>query len=382
MQGLHAEINNYFSKSVQNYIVTSRAVQGEREMLKSTPEEREDIIKRWNNIKFDLKNFYVMKRKEKSAGKQPATQPEEGVERPRTGWKFTRNMTFDERKKLQAQRQAWKKGYVDTPVRPPSSGSWETPPRTPEDEELEKAIQASVRETSRGDAEEDAIIEAAIRESVRAIQQRSESVHPIPEVAEKDPTIFDDAEYQITDEEYQALVEQAIQQSIATDRSLPQESGISELDAMGTPVRKSSDPPPPPPRQDEDADLQRAIEESKHVPPPNPQNDEEEELRRAIEESRHTVTAPARDADDEKEFLRAIEASKEAMEKEKSQRTEEEIVMEYVKKQSLAEEEYRKQMAKGKGVSDESEDEDEQLRRAMEESLKLSRGDDAGPSRM
>jgi hypothetical protein len=60
------------------------------------------------------------------------------------------------------------------------------------------------------------------------------------------------------------------------------------------------------------------------------------------------------------------------------QRTEEDIVFEYVKKQSLAEEEYRRAKAAGKGKAASGpgegdgggdEEEDEDLRRAMEESL-------------
>lgn len=89
------------------------------------------------------------------------------------------------------------------------------------------------------------------------------------------------------------------------------------------------------------------------------------------------------------------------------QQTEEEIVLEYVKRQSLAEEEYRKRkmtaegVGKGKDLASnvkasrrqgaeggeetnvEEEDEDEDLKRAIEESLRHSGGGDgdAGPSR-
>ncbi|KAJ4173191.1 hypothetical protein NW754_012199 [Fusarium falciforme] len=169
------------------------------------------------------------------------------------------------------------------------------------------------------------MIEAAVRESVKAVRQKVES-EQAPPLPLKDPSIFEDQDYQITDEEYQALIEQAIQQSLVADAQLPQESGFVELDV------DTANPPPLPPRDNDDEELERAIA-----------------------------------------------ASKEAMAKEESQRTEEEIVMEYVKKQSLAEEEYRQQMMKGKGKADE-ENEDEELRRAMEESLKMSKGDYSGPS--
>ncbi|KAF4462148.1 hypothetical protein FALBO_11044 [Fusarium albosuccineum] len=361
MQGVHAEITKFFTKSVQNYIISSRAVQGQREMLEATPEEKEDVIKRWNNVKYDLKNFYHMKRKEKTAGKLPAEpRPTSGgdssLDPSRTGWLHTRKLSWDERKKLHADKEAWKKGYVDVNIPPPTaSDSSSIQTSSTEDAELERAIRASVLETSHGNAEEDAMIEAAIRESVRAVRQRVES-EQAPPLPLKDPSIFEDDEYQITDEEYQALIEQAIQQSLGVEPTLPQDSGIAELDSRETVAMPAPEPAQPDTANDEDdAELQRAIEVSKNAPPLPPRDGEDDELQQAIA------------------------ASKEAMEKETSQRTEEEIVMEYVKKQSLAEEEYRQMMAKGKSKVEEAEDEEE-LRRAMDESLKMSTGDYSGPS--
>ena len=72
MQGVHAEVNKYFTRSVQNYIINSRVAQGQQDCNKASPEEKADIIYRWNNSKFDLKNFYFMKRKMKAAEKSPA----------------------------------------------------------------------------------------------------------------------------------------------------------------------------------------------------------------------------------------------------------------------------------------------------------------------
>ncbi|KAM0559386.1 hypothetical protein ACHAPJ_004411 [Fusarium lateritium] len=359
MQGVHAEISRYFAKSVQNYVISSRAVQGQHEMREATPGERDDVIQRWNNFKYDLKNFYQWKKKEKVAGKRPEEprpdSADAGFEPPRTGWRHTRNLSFGERKKLHADKEAWKKGYVDVPL-PQSSSSDTSSIQTgsSEDAELEKAIRASVQETSRGNTEEDAQVEAAMRESIKAVRQRVESdeAGPLPL---KDPSIFEDADYQITDEEYQALVEQAIQRSLGNDVSMPQDSGVAELDAKHTTTSPS------------------------HPPAESANNEDDEEFQRAIEASKNPPPLPPRDENDD-ELERAIAASKEAMEKESSQRTEEDVVMEYVKKQSLAEEEYRKEMAKGKGTAGGGDENDEELRRAMEESLKLSKGDASGPS--
>ncbi|KAK9437780.1 glycosyltransferase family 1 protein [Metarhizium brunneum] len=363
MQGVHAEVNKMFTKSVQNYIITSRVVQGTQDLTRASEEEKSDIIIRWNNSKWDLKNYYMLKRKEKTAEKAPAgseqsTQSDLPFSRPKTSWLHTRGMSAEERKRLQTQ----KRGFVDAPV-PPSSSSSSARPSSSDDAEFEQAIQTSVRETSRGNIEEDAMIEAAIRESIRAMRARGALLETLPEdseeIPEKDLSIFEDEEYQITDEEYQSLVEQAIQQSLAShieDLFHPQETGISELDAFTTEIH-SAQGSGTAQADEHDADLQRAIEESKNVPTP-PSFDDEEELQRAIE------------------------ASKQDMAREHNQRTEEDIVLEYVKKQSLAEAEFHSQLNKGKGkaAAAETDSEDEELKRALAESLKLHRGDCAGPS--
>lgn len=372
MQGVHAEVNKLFTRSVQNYIITSRIVQGTRDLAGASEEEKADMIIRWNNLKWDLKNYYMLKRKEKAAEKAPeksssrseSPAPSESpFSRPKTSWFQTRTMSTEDRRRLQTQ----KRGFVDAPV-PTSSASSSARQSLSDDAEFEQAIQASVRETSKGNAEEDAMVEAAIRESIKAMRARGALLETLPEasedIPEKDGSIFKDEEYQITDEEYQSLIEKAIQQSLAShmdDWSHPQESGISELEGFTTEIQGdngSGTAHADEYNEDHDAELQRAIEESKSAPTP-----------------------PARD--DEAELQRAIEASKQEQDREHSQRTEEDIVLEYVKKQSLAEEEFRQQLGKGKGkaaTEDEDDDDDEELKRALEESLKLHKGDSAGPS--
>jgi hypothetical protein len=238
------------------------------------------------------------------------------------------------------------------------------------DAEFEEAIMASVRETSRGDAEEDAMVEVAIRESIMAMQQQGSSL-PDPVRLKTDSNrnsadVFQDEEYKITDEEYQDLIEQAIRESLAGhERELsvlpgPSSQGLDAKFAQHDEPRSSGSAFTP--NTDEDADLQRAINESRKVPPTLPPREKGEE-------------------DDEEEHLRrAIEASMNDMERVNKEKTEEEIVLEYVKKQSLAEEEFKKRKdvkGKGKEVSEEASNasDDDELKRAIEESLKIHSGD-------
>ncbi|KAF6826594.1 glucosyl glucuronosyl [Colletotrichum musicola] len=373
MQGVHATLRNAFATSVQNYIIASRMKQGQMDMYCASSAEREDVVVRWNNIKFDLKNFQAMKMKEqreKQKADNEGTLPgpaDTGLSPPVTGWTHTRNMSFEERKQLHARKEAWKKGQVEALVPemegdiPPSKKSAAN--SVAEDDEFERAIRASVAETSRGNAEEDAAIEQAIRASVNHIRS---SGQPLPDVRpqrsvltdDKNADIFKSSELEITDEEYQQLIEQAIQQSMSMHAS-----GVrTEQDEHG-----------------DDEAFQRALEESR-IHQEAPPYEDDEELKRVLAESQ--MHHDEGETEEQEQLRRAIEASeaahKDQMSRDAAARTEEDIVMEYVKKQSLAEEEFRRQSAKGKGSAGADED-DEDLRRAMEESLRMS-GDGPGQS--
>ncbi|KAK2048202.1 glycosyltransferase family 28 domain-containing protein [Colletotrichum somersetense] len=370
MQGVHATLRNAFSTSVQNYIIASRMKQGQMDMEAASIAEREDVIARWNNVKHDLKNFQALKIKEQrekqrtDGGHYMQSQPENSLTPPVTGWSHTRKLSFEERKQLHARKEAWKKGQVEAivpPSRTDSSFDGSSTGSAAEDEEFERAIRASVAETSRGNSEEDAAVEQAIRASINHFRSSGTG---IPDVVTEKPMSYDrdakhvdqdpfsSAELQITDEEYQRLIEKAIQQSMS-------------LQAAGVHPGQGS--------HGDDEEFQRALEQSKIAQ--HTGHEDDEELKRILEESKRHQTQST--ADDEEELRRAIEASeaahREQLSKAAAARSEEEIVMEYVKKQSLAEEEYRRNAFKGKArdVAD-HEDDDEDLKRAMEESLKLS----------
>lgn len=367
MQGLHAEIMNVFSKEGLAHIARSRIIEGAEQLKESTPEERTDVLRRWNSIKFDLKNFYAMKmkqaREEEREGNGSPDAPsaaEGGLSPPRTGWMHTRHLSFEERKKLHARKDAWKKSHVETTI--PHPGEDGRPGSNQGlDDEFERAIQASIRETSSGNAEEDAKVEQAMRASLQHMQT---SGRPLPGT-EPAPSQAPLDDLQITDEEYQELIGKAIQQSMALQAAGVRPDHVAESD---------------------DEHLRKAIEESR-APQPQSGHDDDEALRKAIEESRALQAhAPGRVGEDmDKELRKAIEESRTAHAAEKQRdsaaKTEEEIVMEYVKRQSLAEEELRRRKAKGKLPSEGNDDiDDEDLKRALEESLRVSQTDGAGPS--
>ena len=348
MQGVHVEVTKRFASSVENYVVTSRIVQGRQDLQKASEAEQDDVAARWSQLRGKLEAFEKARGKKKGKGKElrkqesastpppastlsPASPP---LSEPRTGWKHTRNLSFEARKKLHSDKESWKRSQESSQTEQPRSNDQHTTPvvNPQEDAEFEEAIRASVKETSTGNEKEDAAIEAAIRESVNAARAQGDIVDSKSKSDADNSQATEDDEYAITDEEYQQLINQAIQESLGN-------TGTSST--------------------------------YEH------QNDEE--LKRALEESQNPPALPSRvDAEQEEEFQRAIAASREESEKQSSARNDEDVVMEYIKKQSLAEEDYRKQHNKGKGRESGDDWNVEDLKKGMEESLKGPNGSNNG----
>ncbi|KAK5630640.1 hypothetical protein RRF57_006355 [Xylaria bambusicola] len=399
MAGVHAEIRTWFAQSAQKYIVASRISQGNEDFKASSPEERDDVEVRWLCLRDQMKGFYAFKQKEKGKSRdsspsapEPASVSTEDLgEQSRTQWLQGRSSTdTEERRMLRERKNAWKKGRAEGPFveedlrRMPAPGS---PPEL--SDEFETAIQAAVQETSRGDAAEDAQVEKAIRSSVQIMKRQSTRKNPstdasgqqsgwVPDIKRPHgeppqyPFSPDDLE-DITDEEYQALIEEAIKLSITEN----QQQAVRMYD-----VEEDDESP-----TYDDAEYQRAIAASQADHEMQKQHEresaefDEDAIRQAIEASQAEQNAPQQStADDDEELKRALEESERAHQQEvarlSSLKSEEDIVMEYVKKQSLAEAAFRN--ARGGN-------EDEELRRALEESMKtegeMQRGGGGGPSR-
>ncbi|KAI5865792.1 glycosyltransferase family 1 protein [Durotheca rogersii] len=435
MAGVHAEIRSLFAQSAHKYIVASRISQGRRDLADSSAGERQDIEARWFTEKKNLKGFYAFKQRQKGKSRDVSpAPPENGSATPertssdepaRTSWLPIRAAPFD------GQMRGWKRKRAEAAA---TGGTHvgEMLPTAPstdslraQDEEFEQAIQAAVRETSRGDATEDARVEQAIRSSVGVLRRRSTTMssfassssqistgqghgypidvkHPLPgdNPPPQLPPRIPDNLMDITDEEYAALIEQAVQLSMA-EHYQNQQKGIIRHDdtsededfklalERSQTERSSGD-------QDEDEEYKKALQISEAEQKNSDGLDEDEELRKAIEASQAEKSLPHAASKEEEELLRrAIEEServhREELVRVSSMKTEEEIVMEYVKRQSIIEEEYRKAAAAaaltGKQqneVGDGDEDEDEQLRRALEESLQTGQGGGSGggPSRI
>ncbi|KAK4176126.1 family 1 putative glycosyltransferase [Triangularia setosa] len=424
-QGVQVQMRkSYFSKTeVMAYIIASRAKQGEEDFEFSTEEERKDILARWREKRedgHDLKGLYGRYKDIQKAEKELGGENvREDVSGPKTGWLRTRGLSFDKRKELHRQKEEWRRtqearggvtspmslGDVTPPERGLSSGSGSSSTNNmlmalDDHEAIEAAIRESVQRTSNGNPEEDVAIEQLVRASVMGMRRQAveRALAAENQVAENQATgsitperrqrfdagwpvdfkgnyISDEEFTNITDEEYQALVEEAVRQSLMEQHAGQQDQfyqphyGDEKEALKRKPVGGVSSP------REETFELPRNLPGTPIQRNSNDHDDDEEQLRRALEES-------------EKEFRKDRE-------KLKRQMTEEEIVLEYVKKQSLQEEEYKRakrhsgsQQSKGKDVSESwevlneySDEEDEDLKRALEESLNMANsGKGGGPS--
>ncbi|TVY83568.1 Sterol 3-beta-glucosyltransferase UGT80B1, partial [Lachnellula suecica] len=349
--GVHKEIRKLFGTSVLNYIISARTAQGFEDAKTATPDERHNVIYNWTEHKSEYQN---MRQKLLESGGPDGQQS--GHLSPR-GFFQTRHLSFEERKKLHEERklkrdEEHRKAHAsDTARNCPfcrrTNAHSHTPrqlqdtpsvlePSGDHNAEFEHAIHASVAATSHGNAEEDMMIERAIRASVRELQSSQHLTDQealeraiqasVVESGHQRTSDSSSLDFTQEDAEHQSLLERAIQESLRTGNSLP-----SDLDL-------------------------------------NSYYDEEIQL--AIQRSKEEHSGPR--ADDIDDALNdAIQKSKEEHAR---QKTEEEVVLDYAKKQSLAEEAHKAAVAgKQKDVpreepqSKESKADEEALRLAIEE---------------
>ncbi|KAI0204636.1 hypothetical protein F4808DRAFT_414429 [Astrocystis sublimbata] len=368
MAGVHAEIRGMFSQSAHKYVAASRIAQGNQDFNESTAEEREDIEVRWLSMRDKLKGFNALKQKQKGKARDASPSAQGQI----SSTTDSSNVGATQKRSLQDRKREWMnsraKGQSGAQIVQPGS----TNDTNDLDNEFETAIQAAVRETSTGNSVEDARIEQVIRSSVRAMREQAatEASAAPPSVNHSNDRWVSDVKQpysdekggstadleNITDEEYQALIEKAIQQSVAGG---PQHA-ITMRDLEGS-------------DEESDEETKRALAASQGEQQQAGTAFDEDAIRQAIEASKAEQQQP----DGEEEFERALAESQKAHQQELERRqAEEDAMMELAKKHSLS------HADQGNSSNDHVEEED--LRRALEESMRtddaVQRGGGGGPS--
>jgi hypothetical protein len=283
MKGIHREIQKLQVSDVDKLIIGSRIAIAEAEFQQSSSQLQHRIIDRWHNL--GLGKFKKVRSKGASSTsflcryRKPKVKGSEPLEAETVPQSITTHV-----------------GNFD-------------------DEELEKAIKESVKITSNGDSGEDEAVERAIRVSIAELQGgRSLSMHG---------AVGSDSE-ESEEEIYQRAIRASAAEAERSDgTNVPNDLILEEA------LRNSL--------LDGDSGHNTQVDT------------QDEELERALRESIRDEKAPMREYSDtqdgvgDPELQRIIEESKQLeIERELRRKAEEEVIMEYVKKASLEEQEYER----------------------------------------
>lgn len=321
MNGIYKELQKQFGSNVQSYIVAARTAQGYEEVAVSTQQQRLDVVKRWQATQLEL-------HKEKDRVKHDDSNLSNCVFlRMKNGTHANLEEKMKDAQKgksykapMQAKREysSHRKFTETTPVPPQPFVSADSLAHA-DTATFEEAIQSSVRATSRGDAEQDTLIERAIRASVlelraaskagdqdKAVQRAIQaSVAEATRAREAYPKSNQSASPTSDDGLFMAL-----QRSLSYQPSAEVDAS-NELDDSGV--------------ETGDDNVKPGFKEPQAVEVKIQSEDHETNLNEAIEQSRR----------DHEQHVKTLE----------KERTDEETVVEYIKKQSLLEEEHRLSLA-------------------------------------
>ncbi|KAK7186361.1 glycosyltransferase family 28 domain-containing protein [Paraphaeosphaeria sporulosa] len=381
MKGLYQEMLKNQGSGVQNYIIAARISQGYDEASALSPAEKADIISRWRCIKTNVKkkknpgedqlqalHSYMSERREKKEKKDRFGKLKRQGTAP--GAQDSRLYATDGRGSLDLPEPVVRSGTgintttqrgMDNPVHPLHHAHTFPEPALPhnaptvqqadlihdeeaERAELETAIKASVAETSRGNPEEDELIARAIRASMLELQREPEPHETEEEALQRAmKASMNEAQKSGVSAEEQRILEETLRASmLETSRARRAHNTDSEWDSSDT---------------EDDEDYQRILAESEKLHQLHSSEDKHDEYFSSIVEAGDAKAQPPND-EEEQALRKAIEESerqdREDKERLEKQMTEEDIVMEYVKKQSLAEAQHRERLRQGRDIGGES----------------------------
>nr|POE80091.1 sterol 3-beta-glucosyltransferase ugt80a2 [Quercus suber] len=407
MKGVYKELQKMNGSSVQNYIIAARTAQGYDEWIRASAEEKQDVISRWQVLQKDIKKKKNPDEMVRDILEEQMKKKQDALARWKTGME-TRSRS-NSRSSFRGDRPSV---ILDGPSPGPVGSSANRPhshtfsasdttglghevalnsdaraetraPTVPiielDDHELHEAIKRSVEETSSGDIDEDAEVERAIQASLASFQESRAARHGGPAAEHDAEEAQMQAALQASQQDHHSRVshdeelERVLAQSLREQRSQrggdhlwnPPDAASSRISMPGD--DHDADVAPPPEYAVEDSNLHLA-------------GTRREEHERAAELAQKRAAAPTGTG---------TGTGTGGDDKNTQALSEEQIVLDYIKKQSLLEAEWRAAAAAtpGKGKAPDvaqapgDEDEhDEELQRALQESLKSSGGEGQGAS--
>lgn len=283
MSGIYKQIQKQFGENVGGYMIASRCAQGAIEYEHASPGEREDVIRRWHIVRASLREKQKQTRDSYRNKEIVSDLKSKGLFQLSSIERDVLAATAEGRRESRGSDESFKSRSQS----PSSSRSPSIPT------EYEEAIKKSVNETSKGDPDEDEMIERALRASVLELKAA--------EAAGED-------EERAYDRAIKASIREAERVRIQRENSQ-----VASL-ANGNTVQASLKPPGYRPELPPRSAVARASED----------DNEDADFQRAIVES--------------------MKMHEEAQKRAQAEKSEMDVVMEYMKRQSLAEYEYQQQM--------------------------------------
>jgi hypothetical protein len=377
MKGLYQEMVKSKGNGVQNYIIAARIAQGYDESTKISERERADIVSKWKIVKVGMKkkkapggdtmeSLHSLVNEKRLRKNDRQKRVDSHLNQPETHPSLPPNLS--QQNSYQRFPDVGQASTIEPGIRSNSNAqpAWRTQDSAnlsrassaqqqqdgvfleaqliaeeeAERRELEAAIAASVAETSRGNPDEDQLISGAIRASIAELERSPVDSGVEDEEAALKRAIqasIEEAGRSGATEEEQHVLEETLRQSLLDVSRRRQHGSDSEWDSSDT---------------EDNADFQRIIAESKELT----------HLQQNFPQDYQNTTGvqgnSAADLGEDDELKRVLEESEKA-EKERlanadKQKSDDEIVMEYIKKQSLMEEEHRQRLAQGRDTVGES----------------------------
>lgn len=347
MKGVHKEIQKRYGRSVQNYIIVSRVTQGHEEWLQSSDAEKQDVIDRWALIQKYLKKKHTSEEMMKDILE---TQRKDrifvGGANPQISSRSSFNVSMD---------RSESSVLGSDPERPRLHHANTAPAEFIADSGSRGSILGATRDTYLGDMDGDLNSRGRVREVTEVYQQAQEDeIQQALALSEADARRYADDTMN-----YERQLEKAMMESLNEQ-------------AWGRSRRRQAS---------DDSDLERnRLENSEKGEQPSAELEGNEKVKAPFPSNQQT---PIYDQGHLEGITRSgFQAQQQEQnpsgEKSIQERTEEDIVMKYVKKQSLLETQHYQNKGKARATNtaadnDEEEDDDDDVEEAdFQRALKLS----------
>ncbi|KAK6439366.1 hypothetical protein LTR95_004433 [Oleoguttula sp. CCFEE 5521] len=162
MKGIYKEMQSHFGSSIQNYIIAARTAQGVEDWTNASSEEKAEVVKNWQALQVGLKKKKNLDEIMHDICQEHRRKRQAWAHKRMEGWRSHHGSHSGQ----DGDSVTSSTNVSRTATHVSTASTTTAGDHSPAEPEIEDAIMQSVRETSRGDPEEDAAVERAIRASM------------------------------------------------------------------------------------------------------------------------------------------------------------------------------------------------------------------------